>query len=337
MLKTLLDSQSQAYHGALDVFMKQINDKFKAMDSTINDLLRSLEFTQSEVDNLKGDVRKYKQDNVEYQVVISSLKEEVKKGENQIRELQEKANYQEDFTRRNNLQIIGLEEKVGETWEQTTVQISQLLEQKLQLPNIQIEGAHRVGRRDDHRPRPVVAQFSRYADREAVLRNVTKLRGTKIFINEDLCPASQAVRKAQLPQLKQARSEGKVAFFRHTKLIIKERPSEASTSTSPRYSDSSSAGKQTRSEERGTSDVSGVIERSSAPGGPSVSASTDGERVVEVSAAGVWAPGGDASKRASLSGDGGPSGTPTEREQRRDTGTRQRATRASTRGGRKDQ
>lgn len=41
--------------------------------------------------------------------------------------------------------------------------------------------------------------------------------------NEDLCPASQAAKKAQLPLLKQAKSEGKVAYFRHTRLIIKEK------------------------------------------------------------------------------------------------------------------
>ena len=57
------------------------------------------------------------------------------------------------------------------------------------------------------------------------MRNVFKLRGTRIFINEDLCPASQSIKKSQMPLLIQARSEGKVAFFQHTKLIIKEKSS----------------------------------------------------------------------------------------------------------------
>lgn len=55
------------------------------------------------------------------------------------------------------------------------------------------------------------------------MRSVNKLRGTRIYINEDLCPASQAIRRAQLPLLKQAKSNGKVAYFRGTKLIIKDR------------------------------------------------------------------------------------------------------------------
>lgn len=55
------------------------------------------------------------------------------------------------------------------------------------------------------------------------MRNATKLRGTKIYINDDLCPASQDKRRQQLPLLQRARSEGKIAYFRHTKLVIRER------------------------------------------------------------------------------------------------------------------
>ena len=56
-----------------------------------------------------------------------------------------------------------------------------------------------------------------------ILVNAKKLKGTKIYINEDLSEGSLAKRNAQLPQLKQARSQGKIAFFNHTKLIIKEK------------------------------------------------------------------------------------------------------------------
>ncbi len=55
------------------------------------------------------------------------------------------------------------------------------------------------------------------------MRNANKLKGTNIFLNNDLCPASQAVKNAQMPLLKQAKAQGKIAFFRHTKLIVRER------------------------------------------------------------------------------------------------------------------
>ena len=94
------------------------------------------------------------------------------------------------------------------------------------MPGLVLERAHRVGGRGDSRPRTIVARFSRYCDREAVMRSAKKLKGTNIFLNDDLCAASQAVKRAQMPQLKQARSEGKIAYFRHTKLIIKERTND---------------------------------------------------------------------------------------------------------------
>ncbi len=41
--------------------------------------------------------------------------------------------------------------------------------------------------------------------------------------------ASLAIKNAQMLLFKQARVEGKIAFFRHTKLIIRERTSEDAT------------------------------------------------------------------------------------------------------------
>ncbi|XP_063855967.1 uncharacterized protein LOC135097826 isoform X1 [Scylla paramamosain] len=93
----------------------------------------------------------------------------------------------------------------------------------MQQPGLVLERAHRVGTRREHKPRTIVARFSRFCDREAVVRNANKLKGTNIFLNDDLCPASQAAKNAQMPLLKQAKAQGKIAFFRHTKLIVRER------------------------------------------------------------------------------------------------------------------
>ena len=64
----------------------------------------------------------------------------------------------------------------------------------MQLTSVNIEHAHRVGQRTSRGHRPIIARFARFSDREAVMRNVAKLRGTKIYINEDLCPVSQVIR-----------------------------------------------------------------------------------------------------------------------------------------------
>ena len=90
-----------------------------------------------------------------------------------------------------------------------------------------IERTHRVGQQKEQQSRSVVVRFRRFSDREAVLRNCSKLRGTNIFIKEDLSSTSQAIKRDKMPLLRQARSEGKIAYFRHTKLIVKDRPGAA--------------------------------------------------------------------------------------------------------------
>lgn len=75
-----------------------------------------------------------------------------------------------------------------------------------------------------------MARFERFGDREAVIKDSRKLKGTEICINKDFCAASQELRKSQLTLLKKAREEGKIAFFKHTKLVIKERTRHVSSS-----------------------------------------------------------------------------------------------------------
>ena len=110
-------------------------------------------------------------------------------------------------------------------------QLQYLIKDKMQLlvPGLIVERAHRVGPRRDAKPRTIVARFSRYSDGVSVMRNASKLKGTNIFVNDDMCPALQAVKNGQMPLLRQAKAQGKIAFFRHTKLIVRERYNDDGT------------------------------------------------------------------------------------------------------------
>ena len=74
-----------------------------------------------------------------------------------------------------------------------------------------------------------MAGLSPCSDREGGMRNASKLKGTNIFVNDDLCPTSQAVKNAQMPLLSHVKDQGKIAFFRHTKLIVRERYNDDGT------------------------------------------------------------------------------------------------------------
>lgn len=116
-----------------------------------------------------------------------------------------------------------MKEASQETWEQTTQSVHKLLSEKMDLPAMSIERAHRVGRPSADRPRNIVVSFNRLADRETTMRSSRKLKGSGIYINDDLCAASQQKKKEQMPMLREARARGKIAYFKHTRLIIRDR------------------------------------------------------------------------------------------------------------------
>ena len=105
------------------------------------------------------------------------------------------------------------------------------------MDGVQLERAHHVGPipslRDEEAPkhRSIVARFCWFSDLQQALRNSPKLRKTNIFLNEDLYFASAQERKAQLPELRRARAEGKIAYFVHTRLVIREKRMETSRTT----------------------------------------------------------------------------------------------------------
>ena len=225
VIKLLLDSQERALQSAMNVVVEQFQARISFMETTISDLTKSLEFTQAEVHDIKREAENFKRSNYDNEAKIQY-------SENKIMDLVERFNYQEDYSRRNNLRISGLEEPLNnETWEQTSARVSELFLNKLQLPIMNWNGLiewvlYRCLAR---------AQWwcvSRGSVIEAVLRNARKLKGTRIFINEDLCAASQAKKQSQFPLMKKARSQGKIAYFKYTRLIIKDRMGQQSNGAS---------------------------------------------------------------------------------------------------------
>lgn len=224
-VKLLLESQERAFRIALD----QMNIRIQTAEKKTEEVITSLEFSQEEISDLKREVAALRKQQDDRELVIHAQKQ-------QIMELDMRSNRQEDFNRRNNLRLSGLHEQGETNWEQTCSRVAALLEDKLQLPGVEIEHARRVGPISSTRPRQIITTFTRYSDREAVLRNARKLKGTGVFVDEDLCAASFAEKMSKLPLLKKAREEGKIAFFRNTKLIIKERQFGSRPTATPRES-----------------------------------------------------------------------------------------------------
>ena len=205
-LKVLLEAHERAFRSAIDVVIDQLKGRIQTTEGAITDFIKSLEFFQAEIIDLKNQMKVLQQSNTEKQVEIDGLRTIVV-------ELQQRVNYQEDYSRRNNVRITGLQEhQGGETWEQTSVNVSKLLKETLQLPSIKLERAHLVGPFNPSRPRTIVARFEKYGDSEAVSRNARKLKGSGIYIDDDLCSTSQEVKrkKTTAPKTSTAGREDRV-------------------------------------------------------------------------------------------------------------------------------
>ena len=73
---------------------------------------------------------------------------------------------------------------------------------------------HRVGKRSGKKPRPIIARFLRYSDREEVLlRAKTSLKGKDCGVFEDMPKELYQLRKAQMKKLQNAKHNGSTAFF----------------------------------------------------------------------------------------------------------------------------
>ena len=114
----------------------------------------------------------------------------------------------EDRSRRYNLRTDGVTERKGETWEQCEEEIQNIFKKKLGLENNDIERAHRSkGKTSSNKPRTIVCKLWFYKQKKEVLKNVKKLKGCNIFINEDFCFETMQRRKELWEEVKRLRSE----------------------------------------------------------------------------------------------------------------------------------
>lgn len=230
-LKLVLEVQQEAHRDLIEVVRSTLNERIMQVEKQNAELIASLQFTQKEMDDVKETNAKQEEEIIKMKKEKAELKNNNR--EDEMDELKRRMNYHEDYSRRKNLRIDGVDEQPGENWEVTQEKVQRLARDKFGKVGVQLERAHRVGSglpgRDGGPPRPrtIVARFFRYSDREHMLRNSPKLKDSNVYLNEDLCEASVQERKAQMPELRKARAAGKIAYFRHTRLVIRERNDRA--------------------------------------------------------------------------------------------------------------
>lgn len=116
---------------------------------------------------------------------------------------------------KNNIIVSGLVVDDADLLNSCISRINELLEINLSPNNI--NNIYKLGR-DQHSP--IKIEFTSYLTKNLVLKNSRKLKGKKIYINNDLCPEDRRKDKLLRSNLKQARSRNLNAYVRNQKLYI---------------------------------------------------------------------------------------------------------------------
>ena len=174
--------------GNFKITMKESKD----LKAEVSNLKDSLEFTENVIEK-----------------IVEKLETELDNLEDKVQDIwgyqidpdyiQLKLIELEDRSRRNNIRIDGIEEEEGEVWEIFQAKATNVFKKKLGIENkIIIEGAHRTKRNyrneDKKRPRTIVLRLANFKDKN-ILKNVNKLKGSDVSVNEDFSRETTELRK----------------------------------------------------------------------------------------------------------------------------------------------
>lgn len=214
--KDLLEQQEKSFKSFVQMILDATNKRMDSFSSDLGRVTQSLEYSQAELEDLK----------IGYQTSLDchkSASSDLVNIQSSLNNLSSKMDYLENQTRRNNLLIDGIPDAKTETWHESESKVKKLISEHLKMDPtlIELERAHRTGKFEaEGRPRSVVVKLLRFKDKEEILKRAKNLRGTKLYINEDYSEKVRLRRKELLPQLREARNQGNIAYLKYDQLVV---------------------------------------------------------------------------------------------------------------------
>ena len=132
----------------------------------------------------------------------------------------------EAYTRRESIKIFNMKEDEAARDVNTESLVRDMLRDKMKIPeedveSIRFERVHRIAsRKPSSKPRPIIAKFSFYQDKEFVWSFVKNLKGSAIGIANDFPKEIDEIHQKLYPVLKMAKQAKQSAYFKVDKLII---------------------------------------------------------------------------------------------------------------------
>ncbi len=205
------DSDDVSIAGTLKVILEKLSalSEIKAsitdIQSDVHDLKQSLAASDKDIRDLEGRCD-----------ALDSRLKEIEKNTDTIYMLREENTYLrkkvedlEAYSRRDNLLFEGFTENKNENCEDLLHMIFiKTLNIQDSRTRIKFTRVHRIGRKSKDTPRPILARFHYYPDRDMIWNKRKMFKGTAIIVKEDLPNHVESRRRAMWPVVKAAREKG---------------------------------------------------------------------------------------------------------------------------------
>lgn len=190
----------------------------------MEELMEKMEGMMNEVRSIKSDVKG------EVECIRGLLDTKLKETEVYAHETREmvgihdvKINNIQKDQRINNIVIYGIQENPNESWKDLQAHIDWLLNNimDLKIKPDEINQFFRMGKKGGtNQKRPILLKMVTYWRKVEILRNTVKLKGTKIFLAQDLTPEEKSERKKLLEKVAEIRRNGKHAILKGKNIIV---------------------------------------------------------------------------------------------------------------------
>ncbi|XP_077484896.1 uncharacterized protein LOC144094901 [Amblyomma americanum] len=125
----------------------------------------------------------------------------------------------ENRSRRSNLIVFGITEDPNET--ETTLRekvIEDVFKDKVGVDCVSVARIHRLGKRPTGRP--VIAFFQDYTEKQALMKNAHKLKGSGISLRNDYCADTLRKRRLLWNSAKEEKDSGRKVWLVHDKIRV---------------------------------------------------------------------------------------------------------------------
>ena len=211
----------------LETKMEELNVAVKGLQSKVMTLEIEVDSVKTKQKALDDNFTSLERNTVFVDEQVQELTAKTYKNNNDVSDTRRKLLYLEAYSRRENLKFEGIPETFTTSEEDGAIQrgtentksvLTEFLERVLKVEdaqNIEYQRVHRMGkpREGNGRERIIIARFLRFSDRERVLKCGRKLKDTGYKMYEDLPKEIHEMRKLQMEKLKNARKDGKRAYF----------------------------------------------------------------------------------------------------------------------------